>query len=346
MIPRMFQRSNSSPVPARRWPGFTLVELMLSISLLCLLLIGLNSMLDMTRGVWRQSRNRVDEYQTARTALEILSREVTPAVVDTRMQFAIVPGKVLTNAGATLVGKDEPALLWMAPQGENGTLQCLGYYLYRDPARKFYRLKRICIPPTLADGSASPYYPQLSNPSDSKANGTHTSPYNADWFTHAWDASAFDEESSSNTAAVVSTVADGVVAFWVQPIDALGNPIPQPPVDPTSPGAVRLYYNSAAYFEVATSTPFDDGTSFAYVAPGPQAMKANRVPAFLSIAIVTLDADTLGRVANLPEQKEIQTKSGALDLDASLAAYQADLQNVGVYKARTFTARVRLINGS
>src|SRR3954451_24879323 len=84
---------------------------------------------------WREGQSRTETFQNARTALEIVARELTPAVVDTRMQFVVGPGSILTRAGAKHVAPDTPMLLWMAPVGEDGGLRCVGYYLYRDQER-------------------------------------------------------------------------------------------------------------------------------------------------------------------------------------------------------------------
>lgn len=329
--------------------AFSLVELLLSMAILSILLIVLTSFTDAAHRAWRDGQSRTETFQAARTTLELMAREITPAVVDTRTQFVIAPGSLLTNAGAKHVAPGSPTVLWMAPLGPNGDLRCVGYYLYRDEARGFHRLKRIFISPTVpgtASGTTkpSPYFPQTTNLSNPRDPMLRTSPLNADWFVRTWNEKAFDEEDPANEDVVVSTAADHVVAFWVQPLDLLGRPIPTVKDDPNHPPS-DLYYNSAAYFQVATSTEFDGGKSFLYLTQTPQAMKGNRVPAAVDLTVITLDAATLDRGLTLPQQQNFYT-ARVLDVGRSVRQFEDDLRILGVHNARTFSTRARLINGN
>lgn len=313
-------------------------------ALLTFLLLVLAGVTDAAGRAWRGGQSRTESFQSARTSLEIMARELTPAVVDTRMQFVVAPASVLAAAKATNVAPEAPVLLWMAPLGEDGSLHCVGYYLYRDEARKFYRLKRIFIPaPT--NTKPSPYFPRMVNKSDLRDETLRTSPIDARWFTRSWDTRAFDEEDTQNTDVVVSAAADGVIAFWAQCLDVLGNPIPLLASSKVHPQS-ELYFNSAAYFLVATSTALDGGASFQYLASSPQVMKANRVPAAIDLTIVTIDSRTLARGVKLPVQKNITSGDGSLDVEKSVQDFEAQLQKGGIYNARTFSTRAKLVNGT
>jgi type II secretory pathway pseudopilin PulG len=342
-------------VPASRglWrhavAAFTLVELLVSVALLTFIMLILASVTESASRAWRDGQSRTETFQSARTSLEIVTREITPAVVDTRMQFVLAPGDVLSRAGAKNVAPYSSALLWMAPLGDEGALCCVGYYLYRDDTRQFYRLKRVFIPPP-TDAKPSPYFPQMVNIGDPRDPALRTNPVNADWFTRKWDAQAFDEEDAANSHAVVSSAADGVVAMWVQCLDVLGKPIPllvKSTVHPPS----ELFYNSAAYFQVATSTPFENGRSLLYLAQTPQSMKANRVPAAIDLTLITVDSRTLARglkVPAMPDQTDPRflDVNGALNVDALVLEYQTQLRSNRIYNARTFSTRAKLVNGS
>ncbi|WP_050024166.1 hypothetical protein [Verrucomicrobium sp. BvORR034] len=339
-----------SPSTGRAFSGFSLIELLLSVSLLAILLIVLTSFTDAAHRAWREGQSRTETFQSARTTLELMSREITPAVVDTRTQFVISQGSQLTTRGALNVAPNSPAVLWMAPLGANGDMRCVGYYLYRDEARKFHRLKRIFISPTLPPvgnatvGAPSPYFPKSVNLANPRDPSLRTSPINADWFLQNWDAKAFDEEDPTNQDVVVSTAADGVVAFWIQPLDLLGNPIPTVKDDPNHPGS-ELLYNSAAYFQVATTTKFDNGKSFSYLSQTEQTMKGNRVPASVDITVVTLDSATLDRGLTLPVQTNVY-ETRVLNVEKSVNRFEEDLRALNIYNARTFTTRAKLINGN
>ncbi len=329
----------------RSQSGFTLTELLVSMAILAFLMLMLVSVTDSASRAWRDGEKRIETYQSARTALEIVGRELAPAVVDTRMQFVIAPGSILTNAGAQNLAPESPTVLWMAPVGNGGSLSCVGYYLFRDARAQFYRLKRIYIPAKTADGQVSPYFPKIANLSNPQDTAFRTSPVNANWFTNQWDASAFDEEDPTNTAAVVSSAADGVVAFWVQAIDILGNPAPlvsQSQIHPAS----ELMFNSAAYFQVATSAPFDNGCGLIYLAQTAQSMRANRLPAAVDLTVVTLDNAILERGVDVPTQANVLDANGAIDVPASVEQFTADLLARHIQGARTFSTRVKLMNGT
>ena len=114
------------------------------------------------------------------------------------------------------------------------------------------------------------------------------------------------------------------------------------PVHPAS----ELHYNSAAYFQVATSTPFENGRSLQYLAKSPQAMKANRVPAAIGLTVVTIDSRILARGAVVPEQVNLYDATGALDVEASARQFDTLLRQNGIHNARTFSTRAKLVNGS
>jgi type II secretory pathway component PulJ len=326
-------------------PAFTLVELLVSVALLAFLLLILSTVTDSARGAWSEGKKRTETFQSARTALELMARELTPAVVDTRMQFVVAPGEILKRVGARHVAADAPALLWMAPLGEDGELRCVGYYLARDEVRRFHRLKRIYIGPKDPAGKPARYFPKMINLDDPRDSSLRISPVDAKWFTRRWNSDAFNEEDPTNDELITADAADGVIAFWVQSLDVLGNPVPVLSKAENHPLS-ELYYNSAAYFQVATSTPFEGGASLVYLAETPQAMKANRVPAAVDLTVVTLDTEWLALGKPIPAQTSILTEKGTLDVEASVREFTERLHAHQIHKARVFTTRAKLINGS
>ncbi|MCB1230528.1 MAG: hypothetical protein KDN19_09695 [Verrucomicrobiae bacterium] len=324
-----------------------MIELLVSFTVFSVLMVLLLGAVTPVSRAWSEGERRVETHQRARGALELLARELTPAVVDTRMQFVVLPGEELSQAGASGVAPESPALLWMAPLGQNGQLRCVGYYLYRDQDRGFFRLKRIFIRPHPPDDPdrPNPYFPRLVNHADTRDLSMRTSPVSANWFLDRWDESAFAEEDLSNNRAVVSTVADGVIGFWVQCYDLLGEPIPwlsKAMYHPRSP----LIYNSAAYFQMATTSPFDSGRTTVFLAKTPQAMKANRVPAEMEFSLVVVDESVSLRGTRVPTMQNLMDGKGALDMDASVEAFMKELEKAGIDRAEVFTTRVKLVNGS
>lgn len=309
--------------------------------LLALLLAAVSSV----SNLWIEGGRALQTRERARSSLELATRELAAAVVDPRMAFVVAPGSVLTSCGAAAVPPDSHAVLAMAPVGKGGALRCIGYYLQRDETRKLHRLKRLYIREDDPNGYFPPVNEPPGNPSTAVATWRSTDPSDASWFTTNWDRATFDDASLKDGDPVVSTVADGVVALWVQCLDLLGKPIPllsESKVHPRS----ALVFNSAAYFHMAAPVPFDDGSSFVYLRETPYSMKANRLPAALEIRVVTVGDEILARAPRLPAQRHLKAADGSLDLDGSVAAFLADLDLAGVRGATAFSTRVRLAAGS
>jgi len=324
-----------------RTEAFSLFEMLVAVSVLTVLLMLLMSIVGVVTDVWVESERTVQANQRARAGLELFAREVTPAVVDTRMQFIVAPGEDLEEVGAKNIAPDSPAVFWMAPLGKGGELRCVGYYLYRNEEIKHFRLKRIYV----RDGNENGYFPKLIDLANARNLDIRTDSLTSKWFTFNWDEEAFDDNSADNRKVIVSTVADGVVAFWVQCLDLLGNPIPFVSESKNHPQS-ELLFNSAAYFHMATSTPFDNGDSFIYLAKTPFVMKAHRLPAEIEIAIITIGDLTLERNYSIPQMKNVLNENGGLDMKGSVDLYLEKLEKTGIKDAEVYTTRVKLSNGA
>ena len=67
--------------------GFTLVELMVSMSVLVVLSMVLVSMTDQTSRTWRLTRSKVEQFQEARNAYETVTRRLTQATLNTHWDY-------------------------------------------------------------------------------------------------------------------------------------------------------------------------------------------------------------------------------------------------------------------
>jgi Tfp pilus assembly protein PilW len=109
-------------IPFRGQAGVTLTELLVSMGILTFLMLILSSATESAGRAWRDGQARTDTYQSARTALELMARELSSAVIDTRMQFVIGPSTTVSNVVrktdpelAEKFASESPILLWMAP---------------------------------------------------------------------------------------------------------------------------------------------------------------------------------------------------------------------------------------
>lgn len=69
--------------PAGRYRAFTLLEMLVSMTVLSLLLLVLLSMVDGSTKLWRQSENSVDSYREARAAVNMLASDLASIAVTT-----------------------------------------------------------------------------------------------------------------------------------------------------------------------------------------------------------------------------------------------------------------------
>ncbi len=321
--------------------GFSLLELIIAMSVLTVILFILASMIDSAGNAWTDSEERVATSQNARTALELVTRELTPATINTCEQFVVVPGKSLNACGAPGAVETSQAAFWMAPLGKDGDLRAVGYYLQRVEKRGFYRLKRFYVGPENED-----YFPRGFDPENVDDTSILSEETSAARFLDRLDSTAFDDSNPENRKSTVSTVADGVIAMWIQCFDLLGNPIPWVSQDDKHPKS-DIIFNSASMFVMATSQPFDNGKSFVYLPDAGTSIKGNQLPAAVGITIVTLDKTSLDRHSvNMPIMENVLSDNGTLDVSASLEKYQQALLDHGIKKAKSFTARVKLTNGS
>lgn len=322
--------------------GFSLLETTIAITILGVISVLLASMLGTASNNWIKGEEIVDSYQNGRTALELMTREISAATIDTCQQFTIMTGETLASCGCEHIDPKSQAALFVAPLGKDGNIRAVGYYLQRDQDRQFYRLKRLYVGPENED-----YY---RGGFDSYSNDPNpwTSASQAGVLLGGLDAAAFDDSDPDNPKSIVAPVAEGVLAMWMQCFDVVGNPIPWLSLDPNHPKS-ELIFNSAALFQMATTQPFDDGTSFRYFPASDNAVKGNRLPAAVEITLVTVDLPTLDRTSGfgeLPTMTNVITSDNTLDVEASLRQLLDELDRFGIDNARTFTSRVKLANAN
>ncbi|XHR27120.1 MAG: prepilin-type N-terminal cleavage/methylation domain-containing protein [Chthoniobacteraceae bacterium] len=79
-----------SPIPPRRKPGFrafTLLELLVSLTILSLIIVLLLSMITNASTIWLSSSAKVDAFQSARMAFDTLTRKLSQATLNTYIGY-------------------------------------------------------------------------------------------------------------------------------------------------------------------------------------------------------------------------------------------------------------------
>ena len=75
-------------------------------------------------------------------------------------------------------------------------------------------------------------------------------------------------------------------------------------------------------------------------------MKANRVPAAIDITVATIDSDAAKMGLKIPPIENVFSDGGTLDVAESIRRFNKALLAQNIKKSRTFTTRVKLLNGS
>ena len=342
----------------RRHSAFSIVELLLAMSVLTLLMVFLVQMLNAVSRTWADGERRVENYQNGRAILDLIARELGPAVISrvdrpqvgltlpTLGSHQLIQNPMSPAQQSTVVPSMAPnsdSLFWQAPvaTGVETELAEVGYYLTRDTtagAIGAYQLKRFFVP----SGNAKFLIYTRTPTGDYTPTATE-----APWIASS-SASLPPAFSASEFEAASSVVSDGIVGFWVRCFDVNGEPIPWFGTHSTQKGsASHLKFNSAARFQPAV--PGTSGMSNAqpwpytsHTAPAATA-SAHRLPSSIELSIVTVDARSLQRRPTIPALPVI---AGPTDVPAAIDTYLNSLVNNRVESARLFTTRVRLDNGT
>jgi hypothetical protein len=312
----------------------------------------LSSMVRAVGRVWVAGGERVENFQNGRAILELISRELSPAVISNSLQFVQNPGtpsaanlNALLPASSPQVANSD-SLFWQAPGPGNavGNISEIGYFLTQDlstPSSPKYRLHRFAIQPdNLPVSDANHRFRIYDSPSaftGYPAASRWLPPDAAPWLTQL---------TATQFQASLSPLSDGVIAFWVRCLDKNGDLIPWLKDAASYSSAVPLKFNSAAGFNPAVAGSAD---SFHYTDMA-STLAANRLPSAVELTIVTIDSSTLDR-PDIPAKLDsvITSMSAPADPDevsALASQFMANLAGQGITSARLFSTTVPLANGT
>jgi type II secretory pathway pseudopilin PulG len=111
--------------------AFTLLELLVALVVLMLLVTMLATMVDSGTKLWRENENRADAYREARSALNIISADLSTMVVSTNTNYfstnviGSVPPGMLGNGIYFLTSMSSDA----QPSGSKSDLCTVGYFV-------------------------------------------------------------------------------------------------------------------------------------------------------------------------------------------------------------------------
>lgn len=299
---------------AHKARAFSLVEVLIATAILSALVLLLTSLISGVNRTWVAGEQQVSAFQDGRAICELISRELSQAVMSPNLQLVqnptFPPGLNPNESDPARERTGADSIFWQAPATSTsaGNIGEIGYYLTNN-----YELRRFFVPPDNAK------YAIFTNaPTDTSAP----------WITTTFTSTEFN--------AACSIVSQGVLAFWVRCFDRNGDLIPW---IPPGAGAAPLKFNSAAHFQPAI---LGQGTSFKYTSAATTA-RANLLPAVVELTIVTLDPQTFRRNPTIPAQN---AQSAPDDLPSVTASFNQQLINNNIKTAHTFTTRVNLLNAA
>lgn len=325
---------------SKRSAGFTLVELMVSVSLIALVALILVAMTNSTVSTWKYTTGRIEQFRGANSAFESITRNLSQATLNTYWDYnnpnapskylrqsdlRFITGKTEKLAG-TAIRRPTQAIFFQAPlgfvdkpadfSGLDNLINTWGYYVeFRDDALT----RPSFISPTLVPARHRYRLMELMQPSNSLSVYSYTSGVpnytGKTWFTNAMVA-------NPSPAHVLS---ENVIALVLMP--RLSKK------EETATGKTL----SADYTYDSTVTGTD-----------PDINPKNQLPPIVQVTVVAIDEASATRIANGASRPSFDASLDSLFLktdqfDADIATLQDTLQkSTPPINYRVFTSSVSI----
>jgi len=337
--------------------AFSLVELLVAMSVLVVITVVLVSIVGQIATAWVSTQSRVESFRNGRAVLEFMGRDLRSLVPPQTRQSSYgieVLGKsfpprasILRPAFQFIQDAGDPAQglspmltnTWTQATNSSswfgqarlqntsrGDVSIVGYYLARSTSGDRYELRRLLVSPATTNGTNPDYKLFSSNAAYQDFASvipieTNNYPDSPSWL--YLGTPAFEKNSSA--------LSDNVIAFWIRCLDRGGNPIPWLMNQNTQSRPFK--FNSSAYFQTApSSTNFFRYTS-ANTTP------ANELPAALECTIITVDSRVFLDPSRIPP---IPAAASETDIPNVVRQYEQALINAGIKSARTFSSVIKL----
>jgi uncharacterized protein (TIGR02599 family) len=255
--------------------GFTIIELLVATAILSVVLVVVVSVIGQTSAVWRKSTDKIEAFQGARMAFDLLTRNLSQATLNTYLDYddPFVPTKYLRKAELKFVSRPTSnpgtagtgqSVFFQAPASftsdmtRYGNLESLlntcGYYVefgsdaaskptfVSSPDKYRYRLMQLLIP--------------------TEENKVYTSTGQS-WITDA--------------GASVQPVADNIIALIIRPQD---------------PGMTAPSVPGVTVPNLTSDYTYDTAQTFS----GNQPLTSNQLPPVLQVTMVAIDENSAKRV--------------------------------------------------
>lgn len=279
----------TDPFPGWEKKGFTIIELLTAVAILALMLTMVFSILGQTSTLWRRASGKIDAFQNARAAFELLTRNLSQATLNTYLDYddvnlptrylrkselKFIMGQAKKDLELSVVPGTGKGVFFQAPanyatnanyQGLDMLLNTCGYFVQFAPNRT--------IPEHAKNTAPNPPRYRLMQLLVNTETNVIYSAGSKDWYKpYAATASA-----PAGQPSYVRAIAENVILLAIRPID------PDPEAQ-NAPDGQRLpedyTYDST---KGVNDKPF-------------QPITANQLPPALEVTMVAIDENSAKRM--------------------------------------------------
>jgi prepilin-type N-terminal cleavage/methylation domain-containing protein len=247
--------------------GFTLLEVLISTTILAFLVVILSQMLGGVGGVWQQGHAQVEKSEGGRAILEFMAKELQAAMlpVNRADQTSL---QLVVNPSVSATYKNRDAIFWQAPLATDqslGDIAEFGYFVKWDNSNAQNPKARLC---RFFVNPGTNYIADANYLIDSNPNA---------WLGDAIINSVAPADNTNSDAPYQGLFVENVLALWITCLDPAGNTISQG-ANGTNAFDSRLGYT---YTDVS-------GTSVA--------LSGCALPAAIDVSFVLLDSNSANRI--------------------------------------------------
>lgn len=294
-------------IRGREHSAFTILELLVATAILSVVLVVVVSVIGQASTVWRRSTDKIEAFQGARIAFDLLTRNLSQATLNTYLDYddPSKPTKYLRKSELKFLSQPSGTMgtagtgqgvFFQAPAGFTddaakfggleGLLNTCGYYVefgsdsstkpsfVTAPDRYRYRLKQLLVP------------------TENNKVYTATGVSDQSWIT--------------SFVANALPVADNIIALIIRPQD---------------PGMVTPAISGVTPPNLTTDYTYDTAASFT----GSQSPTSNQLPPVVEVTMVAIDENSAKRIENGTSAPSVITAALAGKF-TNPAQYTADLK--------------------
>lgn len=297
------------PTPAS--PGFSLVEIMVSMSVLLILVILLSQALAHTSGLWLQGEANKERMQNERAICDFIATELRAALLPidrtntSSLQFVVNPPAVASGSYS-----NRDSIFWQAPLASDQTLGDvaeIGYFVKWTAVNKTNPQARLCrmfINPG-SGSTPSPLFKIYSDPSN--------------WVSSAIIDAAVPADKANNYQGLF---AEDILGLWVRCLDNYGNQI----VQDYAGTSLQLANGNYGFDSRRGYTDSKGAKSPGYTDATGNKKPLCALPPAVEVSLVLMDAKTALRIGS-SEQSAIMAAASSLqapDADSFVAGAQTN----------------------